>query len=173
MYKQGVDYLTANHFRSLSVSHFAKTFRERNLYNVLAKSDADTLAFGPGAGGKIQGVGYMNSRNYEEWLKKINSGKKGAFIMFVPQKDWRVYKHLGEQMELGFIDWKFFEKRYFLNLKDKASEVIDQWQKAGLLVDRGDFSDLTLAGRFWAVTMIQLLTNYLQQKHMQLKTSNL
>ncbi|WP_051639698.1 heme anaerobic degradation radical SAM methyltransferase ChuW/HutW [Succinivibrio dextrinosolvens] len=162
MYRQGTEYLLDNHFRSLSVSHFAKTFRERNLYNVLAKSDADTLAFGPGAGGKIQGVSFMNVRNYEEWLKKIDSGHKGAFLMFVPEKRWRLYKHLGEQMELGFIDWKFFEQRYLINLKDKVSDVINQWQEAGLLVNRENYTDLTLAGRFWAVTMIQLLTNYLQ-----------
>lgn len=39
-----------------------------------------------------------------------------------------------------------------------------QWQEAGLLVLSGRFADLTLAGKFWAVTMTQLLTNYLQRK---------
>ena len=140
MYKRGFEYLLDNHFRDLSVSHFGKTFRERNLYNVLAKSDADTLAFGPGAGGKIQGVSFMNVRSYEKWLEKIDEGKKSALMMFVPEKNFKV------------------------NLKDSLKEVISQWQSAGLLTDKGKFADLTLPGRFWAVTMVQLLINYLQHR---------
>ena len=172
MYRQGTEFLLNNDFRSLSVSHFAKTARERNIYNVLAKSDADTLAFGPGAGGKIQGVSFMNVRNYEKWLEKIESGRKGAFLMFVPDKHWRLYKQLGEQMELGFIDWKYFERHYFLNIKEMVLNVITQWQEAGLLINKDDYTELTLAGRFWAVTMIQLLTNYLQNKVLGMKSTS-
>lgn len=164
MYKRGFEFLLDNHFRDLSVSHFGKTFRERNLYNVLAKSDADTLAFGPGAGGKIQGISFMNVRSYEKWFEKIDEGKKSALMMFVPEKNWRLYKKLGEQVELGFINWEYFEKTFNINLKDSLKEVISQWQQAGLLLDKGKFADLTLAGRFYAVTMVQLLINYLQHR---------
>ncbi|MGN1281166.1 MAG: radical SAM protein, partial [Succinivibrio sp.] len=43
MYRAGCELFSKLNFRELSVSHFAKTFRERNLYNVMAKSDADVL----------------------------------------------------------------------------------------------------------------------------------
>ena len=46
----------------------------------------------------------------------------------------------------------------------KGEYVLQKWQEAGLLELNGRFVDLTLAGRFWAVTMSQLLTNYLQKK---------
>lgn len=162
MYKQGLDTLNTAHFRQLSVSHFAKTFRERNIYNVLAKSDADTFAFGPGAGGKIQGISFMNVRNYEDWLERIDEGKKGAMMMFVPGENWRLYKKIGEQIELGYIDWAFFERVFSIDLKSKVQHIIKQWQEAGLLVDKGFYTDLTDAGKFWAVTMVQNLINYLQ-----------
>ena len=83
-------------------------------------------------------------------------------MMFVPEKNWRLYKKLGEQVELGYISWDYFEKNFSINLKDSVKEVISQWESAGLLKDKGRFADLTLAGRFWAVTMVQLLINYLQ-----------
>lgn len=31
-------------------------------------------------------------------------------MMFVPEKNWRLYKKLGEQVELGFINFDYFEK---------------------------------------------------------------
>ena len=92
--------------------------------------------------------------------------------MFVPDKHWRLYKQLGEQMELGFIDWKYFERHYFLNIKEMVLNVITQWQEAGLLINKDDYTELTLAGRFWAVTMIQLLTNYLQNKVLGMKSTS-
>ena len=106
----------------------------------------------------------MNVRSYEKWLEKIDEGKKSALMMFVPEKNWRLYKKLGEQVELGFINWEYFEKTFNINLKDSLKEVISQWQQAGLLLDNGKFADLTLAGRFYAVTMVQLLINYLQHR---------
>lgn len=163
MYKAGCELFAKKNFRELSVSHFAKTFRERNLYNVLAKSDADVLAFGPGSGGKIQGVSYMNSRDYKEWSSLIESGKKSTKMMFVPKKNWRVFKVLGEQMELGFIDWNVLEKRFSLPLYEKSKEVITQWESAGLLNTEDGFSRFTIAGRFWAVNMVNLLTGYLDK----------
>ncbi|MGN0903332.1 MAG: heme anaerobic degradation radical SAM methyltransferase ChuW/HutW, partial [Succinivibrio sp.] len=164
MYKAGCDLFSKLNFRPLSVSHFAKTYRERNLYNVMAKSDADVLSFGPGSGGKIQGISYMNARDYGKWTEMIESGSKSAFMMFVPKKNWRAMKVLGEQMELGFIDWNVLEKRFSLPLYDKSLEVVRQWEEAGLLQTSDGFSRFSMAGRFWAVNMVNLLTAYLDRQ---------
>ena len=56
------------------------------------------------------------------------------------------------------------KRRHGVDVAKEGSEVFAQWQEAGLLELNGRFVDLTLAGRFWAVTMSQLLTNYLQKK---------
>ena len=164
MYRVGVRAMEAFHWKQLSVSHFARNTRERNLYNVLAKSDADTLAFGPGAGGKIQGVSFMNNRKYEEYMKKLEANVKPVAMMFVPGADWRLYKDIGEELELSFLDFEYLKKRHNVDVLEEAKEVLEQWQEAGLIRLNGRFADLTLAGRYWAVTMTQLLTNYLQQK---------
>ena len=164
MYRIGCNAMEKAHWKQLSVSHFGRNTRERNLYNVLAKSDADTLAFGPGAGGKIQGLAFMNIRKYEDYLKKIDDGVKPISMMFVPGDNWRLYKDLGEELELGFVDFDYLKKRHGIDVAKEGAEVFTQWQDAGLLKLNGRFVDLTLAGRFWAVTMSQLLTNYLQKK---------
>lgn len=163
LYELGCNFLSSNHWRQLSVSHFSKSTRERNIYNVLAKSDADTLAFGPGAGGKIQGVSFMNTRNYEEYIELVNAGKKPVSMMFAPHRDWKLHKQLGEMLELGFIDLKKINSTHNIDLLCLASPVFKQWQEAGLLSISRDYINLTLAGLFWSVTMSNLLNTYLLQ----------
>lgn len=165
MYQSGCEAMQRAHWRQISASHFARNTRERNLYNVLAKSDADTLAFGPGAGGKLQGLSFMNSRSYEDYLRKVEAGCRPVAMMFAPADDrWRLYKDIGEQFELGALNFQEMSRRHGVDLQECAGEVFTQWQQAGLLELHGAWADLTLAGRFWAVTMTQLLVDYLQQK---------
>lgn len=165
MYQSGCEAMQRAHWRQISVSHFARSTRERNLYNVLAKSDADTLAFGPGAGGKLQGLAFMNHRSYEDYLKKVEAGCRPVAMMFAPaDEQWRLYKDIGEQFELGALNFQELQRRHGVDLQAGAAEVFAQWQQAGLLEVHGAWVDLTLAGRFWAVTMTQLLVDYLQQQ---------
>ncbi len=164
MYRQGCAFMEKVRWRQLSVSHFARSTRERNLYNVLAKSDADTLAFGPGAGGKVNGVQFMNTRKYEDYMAKIGEGKIAAGMIFIPDDKWRIYKDLGEQLELGALDFKALKERHGTDVREMASGVFAQWQEAGLLNLDERFAVLTLAGRYWAVTMTQHLCEYLEAK---------
>ena len=47
-------YLDELAYKRLSVCHWAKTNRERSMYNTLAKSGADVIPFGSGAGGFVE-----------------------------------------------------------------------------------------------------------------------
>lgn len=161
LYRLGANYLLEHNYKQLSASHFAKNTRERNVYNVLAKSDADTLAFGPGAGGKIQGISFMNTRDYEGYIKTINENKKAVGMMFVPHQDWRMHKYLGQMLELGFIDLVQFEDKFNCNLLAIAREVFENWQQAGLLKIEKEYIKLNQAGLYWSVTMSNLLIKYL------------
>ncbi len=164
LYEFGCNFLERNHLRQLSISHFARSTKERNLYNVLAKSDADTLAFGPGAGGKIQGLSFLNKRTYEDYLKDIEQNKKPIAMMFMPSRYFSLYKDLGEMLELGYIDRKAIFKKHNLDIMNLASEVFEQWQEAKLLTIDERYINLNLAGLFYSVTMSQLLQNYLIHK---------
>lgn len=163
LYRIGANYLLEHNFKQLSASHFAINTRERNIYNVLAKSDADTLAFGPGAGGKIQGISFMNKRNYSDYINTINNNQKPVGMMFMPHPNWRMHKKLGQMLELGFIDLKQFKKNFHQDLLTIAGEVFENWQQAGLLKIEKDYIKLNQAGLFWSVTMSNLLIKYLIQ----------
>lgn len=163
LYEFGANYLTKEHnFKALSVSHFSKSTLERNIYNRMAKGAYDTLAFGPGAGGKVSGASFMQVRNYKEWLKCIDENKKPITDIFIPAPYWRLFKDLGEMFELGFVDWDKLKAKYSIDVKELSKVILAQWQEAGLLTNNDRYSTLTLAGRFWAVTMITLLTTYLE-----------
>ncbi len=64
MFAAGVEAMTGAFYRRLSISHWARTSRERNLYNLYVKGAAHCLAFGPGAGGNLQGHFYINKHDY-------------------------------------------------------------------------------------------------------------
>ncbi|MBF4313306.1 heme anaerobic degradation radical SAM methyltransferase ChuW/HutW, partial [Vibrio anguillarum] len=55
MYQIGVQFFAKHHFKSLSVNHWAKDNRERSQYNSLAKTFAEVLPVGCGAGGNVGG----------------------------------------------------------------------------------------------------------------------
>lgn len=164
MYKRGCEYLLSKGFEQLSCAHFARSSLERNIYNVLAKSQADILAFGPGAGGKIQGVSYMNVRTYEHWIERIQMNKKTAAMMFISERNWKTYKKISEQMDLGYIDFYTFTNLFKTDIYAKIKEVIDQWETTGLLTKSQNGIKLTLAGRFHCVRMTQILIDYLQEQ---------
>jgi oxygen-independent coproporphyrinogen-3 oxidase len=67
LYLQGCDFMDSAGWRCISNSHWARTTRERNLYNLLIKQGADCLAFGSGAGGSVNGYSWMVERNLTTW----------------------------------------------------------------------------------------------------------
>lgn len=164
MYQYGCNKLLDINWKHITVSHFAKDTRERNIYNMLAKGDADTLAFGPGAGGKIQGASFMNIRDYKEWINAVENNRKPIAMMFTPKSNWRLYKDIGEQVELGFVDWHSLSTKHRVELQPLVTEIIKQWENAGLLTNNSYYSRLTLAGKYWAVNMSQILINYISAK---------
>lgn len=68
----------------LSVSHWARTSRERNLYNLYVKGRAHCLAFGPGAGGTIGGYFYLNRSDYRTWQEQVHAGHKPVAMLARP-----------------------------------------------------------------------------------------
>lgn len=56
LYLQGCDFMDQAGWRCISNSHWARTTRERNLYNLLIKQGADCLAFGSGAGARSTAI---------------------------------------------------------------------------------------------------------------------
>lgn len=169
MFARSVDLLTKAQWRRLSNNHWCQTFRERNIYNRFGKSAADCLAFGSGAGGKLNGYSFMIERKYDEWSKKIEAGIKPIAFASAPGAYWHALRTISSEMELGRINMRSLSDVYSLPLEKLSQDVFDQWSQAGLITPVGDWMVQTIAGQFWHTTMAQLLVNVLGKRLTQTK----
>ena len=158
-YLEGEAFLARDGWHQISNSHWARTTRERNLYNLLIKQGADCLAFGSGAGGILGGQSYMTARSLEAWYQQLDAGQKPIMMMTAGASDeqrWRLDLQGG--IEAG---------RYDLSriVEDPLplEPLLEQWQQCGLMNRHGARFDLTPAGRFWASNMLQALQDLIPQ----------
>lgn len=161
MFAAGVDAMQKAFYRRLSISHWARTTRERNIYNLYVKGAAHCLAFGPGAGGNLQGNFYINNSDYEAWMQSVQAGVKPCVMMTQPLPRYYLFKAIAEGMEQGGLDLTDLEKSFGVCVADTCAPLLQQWRKVGLVeLEEGRLA-LTLAGQFWQVNLSQLLQEYL------------
>jgi len=162
MFAAGVEAMRAAFWRRLSISHWANTTRERNLYNQYVKGRAHCLAFGPGGGGNIDGTFYMNQSDIAAWRESVEAGRKPLAMAVLPDPRWKLYKAVTEGMERGVLNLSALESEFGEALRADCKPVLDQWERAGLVTWAGDYLVLTVAGQFWQVNLNQLLLDYLK-----------
>jgi len=159
LYLQGCDFMDAAGWRCISNSHWARTTRERNLYNLLIKQGADCLAFGSGAGGSVNGYSWMIERDLNAWHASVAAGKKPIMMMMRtvdPGFQWRHKLQAGVETARVPLD----------ELTPHAGQLaplLSQWHLAGLTRDTSSCLRLTDEGRFWASNILQSLQDLIQQ----------
>lgn len=163
MFEAGVEAMQKGFWRRLSISHWANTTRERNLYNQYVKGRAHCLAFGPGGGGNIAGTFFMNLSDIAAWRESVEAGRKPLAMAVRPDPRWKLYKAVTEGMERGVLNLSALESEFGEALRESCKPVLDQWERAGLVTWAGDFLVLTVAGQFWQVNLNQLLLDCLKQ----------
>ncbi len=163
MFQLGIETLEAAHWKRLSVSHWTRDNRERNIYNHSVKAGASILPFGSGGGGNIEGYGTMVHRSLEPYFAMIDAGRKPLMGLSQPSSHHPLTKALGEGFDLGWFDLDTIQQRSGVDLAQHAAPVFDAWEANGLITQEAHFIDLTLAGQFWNVTMHQALNQLLSQ----------
>jgi oxygen-independent coproporphyrinogen-3 oxidase len=160
MFARGVEIMKCAMYRRLSTSHWARTTRERNIYNILALSGKICVPFGSGAGGWINGYFFSQDNKLDRYYQMIDSGHKPIAIAVKQPKYHDLFKEFIRQMELGYCHFDELEKHYGFKLKEIFLPLLNQWEKAGLIKINGGQMELTLAGKFWQVTLCQALIDY-------------
>ena len=160
MFASGVAAMEGRFYRRLSISHWGRTPRERNIYNQYIKGGAHCLAFGPGGGGSLEGHFYINTPDYEAWLEGVHEGRKPVAMMTRPGPHSALFRAMAENMEQGYLDVPRIESAFALSLGRLLRPLFDQWERAGLVAKRGESYLLTLAGQFWQVNLSQLMMEY-------------
>ncbi len=157
MFKYAVQSLEEDFYSRLSMNHFARTSRERNIYNQFAKGAANTLSFGACAGGGIREYSYMHHRTVDEWFKAVEANQKPVMGLQVGDENAIMYKAISQSMEQGYLDLSAIASKYHVDLMPYLKEILEQWQNVGLINLNKEKFSLTIAGQFWYVNLSQLL----------------
>jgi len=145
-YREAARLLEEADWRQISNSHWARTTRERNLYNLLIKQGADCLAYGAGAGGSLADHAYALEPDVESYGALVRAGRKPLRAIREPDASERVHQRLVAGLEVGRLDCSELPPEALRRIEP----LLGQWQRAGLLEGARARRRLTIAGRFWA-----------------------
>ena len=171
LFIKSVELMQKELYTRISVNHWQRTTRERNIYNRLARGYASCLSFGAGAGGNINGYSYMILRDYQGYLAAVKNGIKPIMGISIPGENYSMYKEISEYFETGYLDLAYLENKYNLPLTDICNRLLKQWENAGVIKYENNKIILTLAGQFWFVNLSQLLQEYIKLT-LQFNSSN-
>ena len=163
MFRLGVETLTKHKVGRLSVSHWGRDPRERNIYNHNVKAGAEILPFGSGAGGNFAGHSAMLQRTLEGYYKALDANEKPIMMMSKSTADKRLHGVLGGGFDRGYLELNQLDTVAQNDLSKHCMPLFNAWQGNGLASIDNGILDLTLAGQFWNVTMHQAMINYLEQ----------
>ncbi|MEM9635032.1 MAG: heme anaerobic degradation radical SAM methyltransferase ChuW/HutW [Pseudomonadota bacterium] len=163
MYGSGLEYLNQQGWTQISSSHWARSTRERNLYNSLVKSGADCLAFGSGAGGNMSGYAYGINSDLNGYYSSIEEGEKPLSYL---QRNGQLsgpINHLAAGIEGMRLDLARLEREHpkIAGFSSAIAPVLDNWRKCHL-IEGFPVLRLTTAGRFWHQTLLSHLKSALR-----------
>ncbi len=152
--KAAAEFLDELGYKRLSVCHWAKNNRERSLYNILAKTNADVIPFGSGAGGFVQDVAVYLQRDLKKYIDTVNEGKVPIMFMLKEAEMSALYKDIQAQTESCFANMQQLARKYGEELL-QLEQVLDIWVEHGLFTKKGHMYKMTIAGQFWQKNVTQ------------------
>ncbi len=155
MYKYGVDFMNKHHLNRLRGNHWARSNRERSIYNSLAKTTAEVLPVGCGAGGNLGGVGIMQHRTLDAYIQSIKAQQMPIAMMTQSASSAGLFSMIKAGFDRGVLSRKSLLQQTSEDVYQYLMPLFKQWQNNGLVKVNTDYLSLTLAGEFWAVTLAQ------------------
>ena len=155
LYAYGAQTLEAAGLRRLSSCHWARDERERSRYNALAKTSADVLPLGAGAGGSINGVALMQQRELQPYQSACDAGQWPVAMMMAPAPHFHRDGLIKAAFDKGLLDSRHWREQGQPELFAQLKPLLAIWQQRGLLTLGEEQAELTLAGRFWNVNLAQ------------------
>lgn len=155
LYQIGVEFMAKHHLRPLSVNHWTRDNRERSLYNSLAKTYAEVLPIGCGAGGNMGGYSLMQHRQLDTYLDAMKNGQPLVAMMARQHENEPLFAALKAGFDSGVIAKQRLPKFYHHQTFDWLKPLFLRWQQIGLVEVEQDYLTLTTAGRFWSVSLAQ------------------
>lgn len=153
-YRMASEYLLGRRWKQLSLSHFALTSRERNIYNPWAKKRGDCLALGAGAGGFLSGWSFYRRPDLEQYLKNAAAGRFAPEMVSPPAPNRLLSSFIVEQMEQGYLNHRQLMERFGVP-PEPLGRLMRNWSENELVTIDDEWLTMTLNGRFWGVNLTQ------------------
>lgn len=149
------DWLAGQGWRQLSCTHWGRNALERNRYNHWAKTGADIVPFGCGAGGFVGDVAFMQTGDLEAWGRAVDAGEKPLGTALRKPAGHRLRAKLTDQMERGLFRPDDFPGA-------GLSPLLENWERAGVWALRPDGGyRLTRLGEYYQTRLTALLAGAL------------
>ncbi|BAX53126.1 Oxygen-independent coproporphyrinogen-III oxidase 1 [Photobacterium damselae subsp. piscicida] len=133
MFLMGHDYMSHHHMRKLSVNHWARDNRERSLYNSLAKTTAEVLPLGAGAGGNIAGFGMMQHRTLDAYLAAIKRGELPIAMMTKQANQASLHAEIKASFDRGVLSRSSLDSIGGKGLYSSCLPLFKAWRENGLV----------------------------------------
>lgn len=141
-------------FSRISVCHWAKTNRERNMYNTLTKSGNAVIPFGAGAGGSVGGISLSLDRSLNNYISSIDQGEKPIAAMRQPHSAQALQNAVIAQVRQGYLNLGALAAQYGAGVME-LEPLLKTWETRGLLQIGPVAARLTVAGQFWHMNIAQ------------------
>lgn len=177
MFEIGVKFMARHHQKRLSVNHWASDNRERSIYNSLAKTTAEIMPLGAGAGGNVNGCQMMQTRDMETYISAIKDKHYPVTMMSMASENRGVSAEVKSGFDAGVLSSEKLDRAAGQGTFEALSPLFERWERNGLVIleskgvdqSERDYLRLTLAGQFWAVTLAQNLIEVLQTNENKIK----
>ncbi|MGR5119353.1 heme anaerobic degradation radical SAM methyltransferase ChuW/HutW [Vibrio astriarenae] len=169
MYEMGVNYMAQHHQRRLSCNHWAKDNRERSIYNSLAKTTAEVLPLGAGAGGNVGGLQMMQMRDMTQYIESVKAEQYPVAMLMQGTGNKALNNGIRAAFDRGVLAREALDRNAGWDCYTAVLPLFEKWQTNGLVKVSQDYLSLTLAGEFWNVKLAQNLINTVSEldKHRQ------
>lgn len=137
-------------FTSVQYGHQDKG---KAVYVTAQGQNADVLAFGSGAAGRINNFNYIQTGNIVEYIKGSGDFMNDSITFMTIQDSFLKYREIYSLSESLRINNYTYQ-----GLKDYFDDIISKLIHNGLIVSKDDSICLTQAGRFWAGNISELFT---------------
>lgn len=155
MYRLGADFLAAQGWDQISNSHWRRTPRERNVYNLRIKEGVDCLAYGSGGGGLLGRHSYVVAPDLQTYADGIRAGRKPVEGIRVSDTLQPLRNAITAGIETGRLDIATLGALApGADVAERLAPLLGQWRTAGLVELSGDVVTLTTAGRFWYSNLV-------------------
>ena len=131
MFRMGVETLSSHRVGRLSVSHWGRDTRERNIYNHGVKSGAEIMPFGSGAGGNFAGHNAMSLRTLPAYYEALDAGKKPIMMMSKATGNKPLLGTIGSGFDRGWLDIAKLSHAGGEGMSEHCMPLFEAWQENG------------------------------------------